>query len=108
MPSFKVDVEGKGAPVILIPGLGCSSEVWRETVAHLNEKEFQTHALTIAGFGGTKPISTDHLLNTVRDDIAAYIEQNKLDHPNNHRPQPWRIHRIVTGRTASGFDWQGD
>jgi pimeloyl-ACP methyl ester carboxylesterase len=65
--------------------------VWRETVAHLNAKGFQTHSLTIAGFGGTKPISTDHLLNTVRDDLATYIGQNKLDHP------------VVIGHSLGGF-----
>ena len=81
MTSFKVEVEGKGSPVILIPGLSCSAEVWRETAAHLNAKGFQTHTLTIAGFGGTKPITTDHLLATVRNDLAAYIAQNRLDHP---------------------------
>lgn len=91
MPSFKVNVEGKGAPVILIPGLGCSSEVWRETTAHLNEKGFETHALTLAGFGGTKPITTDHLLNMVQDDIANYIRQNKLSHP------------VMIGHSLGGF-----
>ncbi len=90
-PSFKVDVEGKGAPVVLIPGLACSSEVWRETVAHLNGEGFQTHALTIAGFGDTKPIATDYLLATVRDDLAAYIRQNGLNHP------------VLIGHSLGGF-----
>ena len=91
MRSFTVDVEGKGSPVILIPGLGCSAEVWSETAAHLQGKGFQTHALTIAGFGGTKPITSDHLLNTVRDDLATYITQNKLGHP------------VVIGHSLGGF-----
>ena len=91
MPSFTVDVEGKGSPVILIPGLGCSAEVWRETAAHLHGKGFETHALTIAGFGGTKAIASDHLLNTVRDDVATYITQNKLGHP------------VIIGHSLGGF-----
>ncbi len=91
MTSFTVDVEGQGKPVILIPGLGCSAEVWNETAAHLNAEGFQTHALTLAGFGGNSPIHVDHYLQTVRDDLASYIRQNKLDHP------------IVIGHSLGGF-----
>ncbi|MGA8025698.1 MAG: alpha/beta hydrolase [Bryobacteraceae bacterium] len=91
MPSFTIDVEGHGKPVILVPGLGCSAEVWNETVAHLNAGNFQTHALTLAGFGGTAPIHTDHYVQTVRDDLAAYIKQNHLDHP------------IIIGHSLGGF-----
>ncbi len=92
MPSFTVDVEGHGKPVILIPGLACSAEVWKETAAHLNAEGFETHALTLAGFGGLKPIDADHhYLTTVRDDLAAYIRTNKLDHP------------ILIGHSLGGF-----
>jgi pimeloyl-ACP methyl ester carboxylesterase len=91
-PSFTVDVEGQGKAVILIPGLSCSAEVWNGTVQHLNGEGFQTHALTLAGFGGTPPIHADsHYLQTVRDDLASYIEQNKLDHP------------ILIGHSLGGF-----
>ncbi len=91
MPSFSVDVEGHGKPVILIPGLGCSAEVWNETVAHLNAENFETHALTLAGFGGTAPIHSDHYVETVRDGLASYIKQYKLDHP------------IIIGHSLGGF-----
>jgi len=89
--SFSVEVAGSGKPVILIPGLGCSTEVWRETSAHLNQEGYQTHTLTLAGFGGTKPVSGDHFLATVRDDLANYIVEKKLDHP------------IVIGHSLGGF-----
>lgn len=36
--AFKVEVSGKGKPIILIPGYSCSGEVWNETVAHLKNK----------------------------------------------------------------------
>ncbi len=91
MPSFTVDVQGDGKPVILIPGLACSAEVWDATVAHLNAEHYQTHALTIAGFGDVAPIKSDHLLQSVRDDLAAYIQQNHLDHP------------VVIGHSLGGF-----
>ena len=32
--SFSVTVTGKGQPIILIPGFGCSGDVWKETVDH--------------------------------------------------------------------------
>jgi len=32
-PVLRVDVTGKGRPMVLIPGLTCSGDVWRETVA---------------------------------------------------------------------------
>jgi hypothetical protein len=35
-PSFNVKVEGKGSPVILVCRIGCSSEVWNETVKVLS------------------------------------------------------------------------
>ncbi len=92
-PSFTVEVSGSGKPVILIPGLGCSSEVWRETVVHLNKEGYQTHALTLAGFGGVAPLPTpnDHFLATVREDLVTYIKTNKLDHP------------VVMGHSLGGF-----
>ncbi len=91
MAAFNVDVEGQGAPVILIPGLGCSAEVWNETVQHLNAEHFQTHALTLAGFGGIPAIHADHYLQTVRDDLAHYIQQYKLDRP------------VIIGHSLGGF-----
>jgi len=89
--SFSVEVSGTGKPVILIPGLGCSSEVWNETVAHLNKEGYQTHALTLAGFGGTRALSSDRLLATVREDIASYIRDKHLDHP------------VIIGHSLGGF-----
>lgn len=90
--SFTVEVSGTGKPVILIPGLGCSAEVWHETAAHLNKAGYQTHALTLAGFGGTKPLANNsQFLATVREDLAAYIRDKKLDHP------------VVIGHSLGGF-----
>jgi len=91
MRTFTVTVQGAGRPVILIPGLACSAEVWTETAEHLNAKGFQTHAITIAGFGGTKPVQSEHLLSDVRDDIATYVQQSHLEHP------------VIVGHSLGGF-----
>ncbi|WP_051269892.1 alpha/beta fold hydrolase [Flavobacterium suncheonense] len=79
-PSFEVNVIGKGQPVILIPGYSCSGEVWNETVAHFKD-QYQLHVLTLAGFGGAKPIQNDEILKTVRDEIIRYVKDHKMKKP---------------------------
>jgi len=78
--SFEVKVIGKGQPVLLIPGYSCSGEVWNETVDHL-KTNYQLHVLTLAGFGGTKPIQDDEILKTVRNEIIQYVKDNKMKQP---------------------------
>lgn len=78
--SFEVAVYGKGKPVLLIPGYSCSGEVWKETVEHL-KNNYQLHVLTIAGFGGVKPIEEEEILKTVHNDIIQYVKDKKLKKP---------------------------
>ncbi len=78
--SFKVEVVGKGKPIILIPGLMCSGSVWDATVAHYRDR-YECHVLTLAGFAG-QPATTDApFLEKVRTDLAAYIRERKLVKP---------------------------
>jgi len=77
--AFSVKVTGAGRPIIFIPGLAGHGEVWDGTVAHLGGKA-QAHVLTLAGFAGEKPIPPP-FLSTVRDQIAAYIQANRLARP---------------------------
>ncbi len=87
--SFNVKVVGHGKPVILIPGLTCTGEVWDGTVGQLKAK-YQCHILTLPGFGTQPPISGPYLSH-VRDDIIAYAKAKKLDHP------------AVIGHSLGGF-----
>jgi pimeloyl-ACP methyl ester carboxylesterase len=87
--SFAVKVAGKGPPVILIPGLSCSGDVWDDTVAHLKD-HYECHVLTLAGFAG-RPRIPAPFLETVRNDLAAYIRDHKLDHP------------VIIGHSLGGF-----
>src|SRR5690348_3377646 len=91
MPSrpFKVEVVGHGPPMILIPGLGCSGDVWKETVAHFQDR-YECHVLTLAGFAGEKPIDPP-ILSTVRDGILQYIREKKLGKPT------------IVGHSIGGF-----
>ncbi len=89
--AFDVQISGHGKPVVLIPGLACSGEVWTETVQHLNAEGYQTYTLTLAGFGGTTPIHADEYLPTVRKDLVAYIQEQHLEKP------------VIIGHSLGGF-----
>ncbi|HWN41858.1 MAG TPA: alpha/beta hydrolase [Thermoanaerobaculia bacterium] len=78
-PSFTVTRIGHGRPMILIPGLLSSGDVWSGTVAYFKDR-YECHVLTLAGFAG-QPAVPQPFLQTVRDDVLRYIEEKKLDHP---------------------------
>jgi N-formylmaleamate deformylase len=77
--SFSVRVAGHGAPMILIPGLACRGEVWDDFVRHY-EGRYEMHVLTLAGFGGARPVP-DASLAMVRDDLARYIHGARMQKP---------------------------
>ena len=80
--AFTVDVTGQGRPLILIPGLASSGEVWQGTVARLcgPQAARQCHVLTLAGFAGVAPIAGD-LLAQAEQQLADYIVAKKLSQP---------------------------
>jgi N-formylmaleamate deformylase len=86
---FKVEVIGHGQPMILIPGLSSSGEVWESTVARY-KANYKCHVLTLAGFAGEPPI-TAPFLEKIRLGIADYIRQKKLRRP------------VVVGHSLGGF-----
>ena len=88
-PSFKVEVTGSGKPMILIPGLASSGEVWADTVARY-KANYQCHVLTLAGFAGQPAIKAP-FLEKVRIDLAAYIREKKLKKPT------------IVGHSLGGF-----
>ena len=77
--AFKVEIVGKGQPILLIPGFSCSGDVWKETVAHLQNR-YECHVITIAGFAGVAPMDTPSL-KTVRNEIIHYVQSKKLIKP---------------------------
>jgi pimeloyl-ACP methyl ester carboxylesterase len=86
---FKVKITGHGTPMILIPGLGCSGDVWEETVAHFQDR-YECHVLTLPGFAGRKPIDPP-ILSSDRDAILRYIHDKKLAKP------------VIVGHSVGGF-----
>jgi pimeloyl-ACP methyl ester carboxylesterase len=90
--SFRVQVTGKGQPMILIPGLSSSGETWDTTVARY-KGHFECHVLTLAGFAGVPRVASPEggMLAKVRDEIAEYIQSRKLSKP------------VLIGHSLGGF-----
>lgn len=77
---FQVQKSGAGKQsIILIPGFGCSSDVWTETRSHL-DKTYTCYALTMAGFAGVPP-TENATFDYWKQSIATYIKENRIDHP---------------------------
>ena len=87
--AFQVQVTGKGAPIVLIPGLASSGAVWDGAVKHYCG-DHQCHVLTLAGFAGVPAIDAP-LLATAEQQLSAYIATNKLGKP------------VVIGHSLGGF-----
>jgi pimeloyl-ACP methyl ester carboxylesterase len=87
--AFRVKVTGTGKPMILIPGLSSSGEVWDTTVAKYKDR-FECHVLTLAGFAGV-PRVPPPFLDGARDAIAAYIREKKMVKP------------VIVGHSLGGY-----
>jgi pimeloyl-ACP methyl ester carboxylesterase len=74
--AFKVEVKGKGSPVLLFPGFGCTGEVWNETVTELS-KNYECHVFTFAGFGNVPPIE-EPWFSTIKDQVISYVKTKKI------------------------------
>ncbi len=92
-PPFTVRIVGQGAPIILIPGLMSSDEVWDGTVAHLG-KRYQLHIVRVAGFAGTPASVGDDFPGRLRDSLVAYART--LRGPHAERP-------VIVGHSFGGF-----
>jgi pimeloyl-ACP methyl ester carboxylesterase len=78
-PVLRVEVTGEGRPMLLLPGLTCGADVWRDAVAHFAGR-YQCHAVTLGGFAG-KPRFEGPFLDTVRDSLLAYLRAARLEDP---------------------------
>ncbi|TDU69246.1 pimeloyl-ACP methyl ester carboxylesterase [Prosthecobacter fusiformis] len=76
---FSVTVSGTGRPMILIPGLSCSGNVWDGTVARFKDR-YECHVMTLAGFAG-QPAIGEPMLEQIRDGLSRYIRDQKLERP---------------------------
>jgi pimeloyl-ACP methyl ester carboxylesterase len=91
---LKVEVVGKGRPVLMIPGLNSAGETWTETCAALQADKVQCHIVTLPGFAGlptAQDADKDAWLADMRDRLLAYVETRKLQHP------------VLMGHSLGGF-----
>ncbi len=75
--TFKVDVIGKGEPVLLFPGFTCTGDVWNDVVSELSKTK-ACHIFTFAGFGGVPAIEKPWLPK-IKEGLEAYISKNNLE-----------------------------
>ena len=78
---MRVEVIGEGRPLLMIPGLNSSAEVWRETCQAL-QPQVQCHILQLPGFAGQPAVHEDHWLDAMRDRVLGYVDHAKLQHPD--------------------------
>jgi pimeloyl-ACP methyl ester carboxylesterase len=87
---MRVERFGSGNPaLILVPGLGCGTWVWRDTIAR-EVKRHAVYAVTLAGFDGV-PLTTDAGLDAADTSLATLIATEKLDRP------------VLIGHSLGGF-----
>ncbi|MBH1430051.1 alpha/beta hydrolase [Stenotrophomonas maltophilia] len=74
----QVEVVGKGRPLLMIPGLNSSAEVWRETCQAL--ENVQCHLVQLPGFAGTAPADPRpaEFLPVMRGQLLAYLHDQRL------------------------------
>lgn len=88
---FRVAIHGSGPPVILIPGLMSSGDVWNDAVARWS-RHYELHVLTLAGFAGVPALADSaDFLQRARDGVIAYIRDAALDRP------------VIVGHSLGGF-----
>lgn len=89
--AFEVQVVGEGQALILIPGVGCSGEVWDETVVTLSQS-YQCHVLTLPGFGGQPAVAHEgKYVEFIKTELKQYLEQEPLERP------------VLVGHSLGGF-----
>ncbi|UID78472.1 alpha/beta hydrolase [Stenotrophomonas maltophilia] len=74
----QVEVVGKGRPLLTIPGLNSSAEVWRETCLAL--EDVQCHLVQLPGFADAAPADPRpaEFLAAMRGQLLAYLHDQQL------------------------------
>lgn len=78
---LSVEVMGQGPDVVLIPGFGCSREVWRAEAERLAPTH-RVHLVQLAGFAGEPWTHGDGpFVQPVVDELARYVREQRLSAP---------------------------
>ena len=79
---ISVKTQGTGPDVILIHGFASSSDVWLGVAKEIGPR-FRLHLISVAGLASSAAAENvpESYLETIRDEIARYIEATKLKQP---------------------------
>lgn len=78
---LRVEVVGKGRPVLMIPGLNSGPDTWRDTCTALQAEEVQCHLVHLPGFAGLPAATEGPFLDAMRDRLIAYAKAKGLERP---------------------------
>lgn len=78
---LSAEIVGQGPDVILIPGFGCSREVWRAEAERMKATH-RVHLVQLAGFAGEPWTHGDGpFVQPVVDELARYVREQGLERP---------------------------
>lgn len=77
---LRIEVQGEGRPVLMIPGLNSAAATWTETCAAL-QPQVQCHIVQLPGFAGQPAVQTEQFLPAMRDRLWAYLDAQHLQRP---------------------------
>lgn len=74
--ALEIEKQGKGSPILFLPGFTSPGSVWDETIKHLSQPG-QVHVASYAGFNGLDPIGTPWY-EPIKQELIDYIQKQKL------------------------------
>lgn len=74
--AIHIEKQGKGQPVLFLPGFITPGTMWNETVQNLKGKN-EVHLISYAGFNGLEPIPMPWYA-TIKDELLKYVQENGL------------------------------
>jgi len=74
--SFKIERQGRGKPILFLPGFTTPGSVWNQTIQNL-PGPYESYTITYAGFDGLPPIETPWY-DQIRDGLIEYIQKENL------------------------------
>ncbi len=75
-PAIQIEKQGKGDPILFLPGFTSPGSVWNETIENL-PPSYQSHTVSYAGFNGLEPIGTPWY-TAIKQQLVNYINKEKL------------------------------
>lgn len=105
---YLVTGEGQGRPVVLVNGLGGSSENWGGMIQEFKSKGLTVYAPDMLGFGRSDKPDVDYSIALQADILKQFLDSQKLEQPDLvgwsmggwivmkfAAANPQRVHRLV-------------